>query len=345
MGRRASLLLLALVAAPGCVPRSNLIDSARAERDRRTGHVAAAPSSADDGWSERWARANSEERQAHLRNEAGRFARAVASEPPSARLPLTAVAEGVLVDEARGLVDVSGPEEVVALEVATGAVRWRLKGGGVVTRAGRWLLVMRVDALRAHLSFVDPDAPKAARACLASLEVPPGATRLLLLPFERGDEVFLMWRSEFVLGPRGVPLPDEDQLVRAGLGCGVARVRPECTTTPLPLTDFLLSPPRDLGSLVKPTPGECRFFTPELELPSVAASRLPRFSAAPDGLRLEAVSTRDRPDGTCVERVRASLEASGPDGERRWRYPLGEARDFGACAPPPSAGPQRPPGG
>lgn len=86
---------------------------------------------------------NSVELQALAKREEARFAAAVTEEAKTPRLALEALSGGIVVDRARGLVYLSWPE-LTALDLATGATRWKLPEvqGAAFARSGRSLVVV-----------------------------------------------------------------------------------------------------------------------------------------------------------------------------------------------------------
>ena len=291
------------------------------------------PPSPEDGWSERWASAGSEDRQRHLTAEGERFARAVAAEPEAQRLPIEALNDWVLVDHARSLAYVSG-EELLALDLSSGLERWRAPAGGTAARAGMSLVVLDGYAA-SQLTFIDPDHRGAVHPCGQVVAVPPQANVVRLSTFERGPRTYLVWSSSVSFPPRGRPHPDEDAVARAALGCGVVSIAPDCRAEPAALADFLLSPPRDLGTIAEIQPGDCRFFTPELEMPAVAASQIPPYQKAPGEPQLEIVETRTEEPSSCRTLIERSLEAKDEQRSLLWRHPLAESVDLSRCPPPP----------
>src|SRR5688500_14336581 len=74
------------------------------------------------------------------------FAKAIAEEPPAKRIDVESVSDRVLVDRSRKLV-YALERDLVALDLATGAERWRVPignppgGAASLTRAGTFLVV------------------------------------------------------------------------------------------------------------------------------------------------------------------------------------------------------------
>ncbi|MEQ1567325.1 MAG: penicillin acylase family protein [Myxococcota bacterium] len=282
------------------------------------------------GWAARPPQGDPAAWQAHAAAEAERFDRAVAAEPSVQRLEVEAVGEVALVDRGRGLVYVGG-DELLALDLHTGEVRWRVDAPGGVARAGR-LLAVTHGLGPSEVTWVDPDAPEAARRCGRVVPAPPEANGVRLWVFDRGGAIHVAWQSSAVFPPSGVHDPRRDELRRAANACGVVAVAPDCTVTAAPLSAFELDPPRDMGQGVPPTPAMvCGSLDPHRQLPAVAASAVPPYRAKPGEPTVEVVETRT--DGGCAVEVRRELTARGVD--RSWTHPLGSITDAGGCPGPP----------
>lgn len=286
---------------------------------------------------------NSVELQAEARNEEARFAHAVADEASKAtrRLDVEAVTPAVAVDRRRGLVYSLQPQ-LVALDIATGTERWRLRGdavlGASLSRAGSMLVVVGAGVkTRPRLVFVSLEAPHAARTCELALPAPPEADEILPLPFDRRGELFVYWRGSTSLRQGGPPHSGEELRRRAAAeSCGIVSIDPSsCQIAPTALRPFLLDPPRERGAAVPIAADDCRYLTPELDMPSVAASRAP--PSKPGMFPSIRVVTTAAPEGrgNCSTRVKKVIEAEDSSGARLWQSPLPDEIDGTRCPGPP----------
>jgi hypothetical protein len=128
------------------------------------------------------------------------FAQRVAEEPAAVRLDVEPVSSLALADRSRQLVYAVDPG-LVALELKTGAERWRVPGvtGGALWRVGRFLVVSPERAPRAPaLTFVDPQAPTKPMTCALALAAPEIADTVALHPFDRGGQPYVFWSSKYL---------------------------------------------------------------------------------------------------------------------------------------------------
>lgn len=281
--------------------------------------------------------------QALARAEEQRFARAVAAEPRVDRPRVEAVSPEVFVDLGRGVVYVLGPR-LVALDLASGAERWRLADvtGDSFWRVGRSLVVVDGSApRRPRLSFVDLDAPRSPRACALAVPAPPEADVVSVQPFDRAGQPYVFWRSTVAHRRSGVP-PSEEQQRRAiaAEACGVLVLDPStCAPTAARIGDFLLSPPRDNGALVEIAADDCRYLNPTRDMPAFAAALAPGVSPAPAGSALPSVqlATVEVPPagGGCLATVKVTIEARDSLGGLVWQHALPDRTSAARCPPPP----------
>lgn len=256
------------------------------------------------------------------------------------RLEVEAVAPEVLADRRRGVAYVLRPM-LVAVDLETGAERWRLPEvtGTALYRAGTSLVVVRGEGARGRdVAFVDPEKPSTARTCAVPVPAPVGAARVTFTPFARDGKVFVLWQSDPNMR-RGGPPPGAEELARAeaARGCGVLAVdAARCATTPGRLEDFLLAPPRRAYAAVA-SAGRCRYLSPALDMPAVAASLArPRASGEGAGATLHVVIGELSPmHGPCGGPATATLEARSAKGEVVWRLPLADRIVERPCPGPP----------
>lgn len=273
-------------------------------------------------------------------SERTRFARAVVSEPHAGRLEVEAASPSVLVDRRRGLVYALGPH-LVAIDLHTGAVRWKLETalGDSLTRVGPRLVVVGAAAKRRpRLVFVAPDAPDSARTCELDLPAPREAAEIAVLPFDRAGRAHVFWRGHASVREGGPPPSlDEERRKAAGASCGVVALDPDsCTITPVKLQGLLMNPPRDKGAVVPLDPEDCRYVMPEREMPSVAASlaQAAQTDALPSVGIVVTAKTADAMT-SCVTTMTTSIEARARDGSLFWRAALSQKPDRTRCPGPP----------
>lgn len=283
---------------------------------------------------------NSQELQARAQAESERFDRAVKEEADPRRLPVEAVAYEVLVDRDHNLVYLLTPD-LLAVDLSTGAERWRAANtkGVMLGRLGKSLVVHQGNpGLRPHIVLVDPAAPNAARSCQLTVPAPPQAEFVQIQPFDRAGRTYLWWNSGATLRQGGPPTRDEERKRHeAAIGCGVMTFDANnCALGPARLQDFLLSPPRDRGSLVEIAPDNCRYLAPAREMPAVAASLPPHAALDKGSPLLRTVTTPVSPaDGGCRQTLKVSVEAVDSEGTILWTYPLADHLSTDGCPGPP----------
>jgi hypothetical protein len=257
------------------------------------------------------------------------------SAPSGATLDLEPVTSQVFVDRRRGLVYALEPG-LVALDLESGAVRWRVAGapGGQLFSVGA-LLAMGGPT---GLTFVDPNDPGAARTCALKFPAPPQGTDVHVHAFARGDQPFVYWSSSSAPPPRGGPPTDLEGQRRAGSACGIVKLNPaDCTTTPESLEDWL--PERPSGRLRwPPEPLGCENVSPLDDIPAALASA-PKPSlidtlfggGAPKmQVRVNWVESTPAP---CKHRVTFTLSALANTGAERWHRALPK-QESDLCGPP-----------
>lgn len=256
-----------------------------------------------------------------------KFAAAVAAEPPAKRIDVEAVSERVLVDRSRKLV-YALDRDLVALDLATGAERWRvaigIRPGAAVTltRAGAFLVVASDPAeLPPRVTFVDPEAPARPASCSLDAGAPKEAANVVVSTFDRAGTPYAFWRSGWSY--HGGTPPDESakERERKAEACGVLKIDPRtCATSREPLDDFLWTPPEGRRERTG-EPGFCGMLSVQRDVPAAAASA-PRASTAKD-VRVE--DAEERID-ECRRAVRVTLVAE-------WRRVLDES-EREICGPP-----------
>lgn len=267
-------------------------------------------------------RAQSAERDREL-------ARAVAKEPPARRVAVEAASERVLVDRARELV-YAVDRDLVALDLATGAERWRVAIGAPpgaevsLGRAGAFLVVAREpSALPPRVVFVDPDAPGHPSSCSLAVAAPKEAANVIVSVFDRGGQPYAFWRSWWSY--HGGTPPDESAKKHEedAEACGVVKIDPRsCTSTREPLGDFVWTPPEGRRERA----GEHRFcamLSVLRDVPAAAASAPP--ASTTKDVRVDAKEERV---GECQSKVRVTLAV-----DARWSRVLDES-DREICGPP-----------
>ncbi len=250
------------------------------------------------------------------------------------------MAPEVFLDRGRGAVYVLRPM-LVALDLESGTERWRLAdvSGTALFRVGTSLAVVRGEgARRREVAFVDPDVRSSSRTCAVAIPSPVSADRAEVTPFARAGKAFVLWQSR-ATGRQGGPPPGEGELAReeAARSCGVVAVDPaSCAATPRRIEEFFLSPPRrEVARLA--SAGPCRYLSPGLDMPAVAASvaRPPADAAGVEPTLHVVIGEPSSDVGPCLARVTATLEARSANGDVRWRHPLPERTAERPCPGPP----------
>ncbi len=283
---------------------------------------------------------NSIELQALARSEEARFARAVAEEAKTPRVEVEAVSSGILIDRARGLVYLVAPG-LVALELSTGAERWRRPEvrGTSFARAGTSLVVLggvdRRQPVLWFLSLAQAALAPTIQRCSLTLPIPAEADEVTVLPFDRAGVPYAYFLSAARQREGGPPPTDsETRRFEAGRACGVVELSPaSCSAEATRVQRFLMDPPRERGSIVETEPTDCRYLSPDLELPAVAASRPP--AAAPERTPRLAVVRTEVPGAGCLRRATVRLDATDEKGALRWSHALPEDSSRGGCPGPP----------
>jgi hypothetical protein len=155
-----------------------------------------------------------------------------------------------------------------------------------------------------------------------------------VLPFDRAGVPTVYFASSAYMRQGGTP-PGEGELRRyeAATACGVVEVSAAtCATQTHPLADYMLQPPRDAGNGPSRT-STCRFLSPELELPALAASRLPPVTNA-EAPHVAFVRTV-LPGNDCAERTAVKLEVTDAKGQVKWSRAMPTEQDLGHCPGPP----------
>jgi len=280
---------------------------------------------------------NSLELQAAARSEAARFEAAVSTERKTPRLEVEAISSDIVVDRARSLVYLAG-SELVALDLATGAIRWKRPDVHATSFARVGLSLVAVgEASRKKplLWFLSLAAsPVSVTPCALSLSLPPEADEVSVVPFDRAGVPYVFFASRNA-GRRGGPPPSPQEVRRseAGNTCGVVQLSPtSCQATPVALRGLMLDPPRDGGAAVEIEPTDCRYLSPGFSMPAVVASSLPAISSLTP--RLKVVKTELPPDG-CVRLLAVRLDATNERGSVLWSHALPEEWDRAGCPGPP----------
>lgn len=283
---------------------------------------------------------NSLELQARARSEAARFEAAVSIERQTPRLEVEAVSSDIVVDRARGLVYLAGPE-LEALDLETGATRWKRADVHAThfARAGVALVAVgaasRKKPLLWFLTFATT-GELSVRPCELSISLPPEADEVSVAPFDRAGAAHVFFRSRHI-GRDGGPPPSPEEIRRteAGITCGVLKLSPTltaCQATPVTLQSLMLDPPRDEGAAVKIEPTDCHSVSPRFSMPAVEASTLPAMSSRAPQLRVVKTAL---PNQDCVRHFVVRLEAMNARGGVLWAHVLPEEWDRAGCPGPP----------
>ncbi|MCB9739853.1 MAG: hypothetical protein H6747_11335 [Deltaproteobacteria bacterium] len=266
------------------------------------------------------------------------FAEVIAAEPPSPRLPLERTDWTVLTDRGAGVV-YALDDALVALDLASGAERWRLADvrGGMLWRVGAGLAVTAAATPKSMaVTFVLPTGGEGggpwAKRCELALPVPAEANEVSLHPFDRGGQALVYWSSAYRYNGGVEPGPEIHAQMRRAAGCGVAVVDvPTCTAVALPIEKLTWSGARPV-MLNGVRAGLCEMRNPLQTIPSAAASEPPGAAASTDGgaemrLAVELQHENER----CRFTTHRTLVAKQGAVEK-WRFPLADAVRY--CPPP-----------